>query len=273
MVIDFHTHIFPEKIASKTVKALADRSGLTPFTTGDVFDLQREMSESGTDISIALPVVTSPEQFPSITRFATYINENFSAGDKKVISFGGIHPADDDYKEHLRELKSLGFSGIKLHPDYQGAFIEDMRYYHIIEEASKLDMIVSVHAGIDIGMPDPVHCPVDQSLRLIKEVQPTKLVLAHLGGWKMWNEVYEKLCGENVWFDTAVAFGICEDDLFEKIVHSHGADKILFATDSPWSGQSESLAYLDRLSLSPEEKEWILCKSAKKLLNMPESTN
>lgn len=273
MVIDFHTHIFPEKIAAKTVKALANRSGLTPFTTGDVFDLQREMTKSGTDISIALPVVTSPEQFSSITRFAAYINENFSGGDRKVISFGGIHPADADYKAHLRELKSLGFAGIKLHPDYQDTFIEDMRYYHIIEEASNLDMIVSVHAGIDIGMPYPVHCPVDQSLSLIKEVRPTKLVLAHLGGWKMWEDVYEKLCGENVWFDTAVAFGVCDDNLFEKIVHAHGANKILFATDSPWSGQAESLAYLEKLALSAEEKEWIRYKSAKKLLNLPESTN
>ena len=173
-----------------------------------------------------------------------------------------------NYKEELKELKQLGFKGIKLHPDYQGAYFNDMRYKHIVEEASKLDMIVSVHAGVDVGFPEPVHCTPEMAQEVIREVQPTKLVLAHLGGWKLWDEVEELLAGQPVWFDTAVAFGVCSDEQLKRIIDIHGADRILFATDSPWTGQKESIEYLGKLGLSEMEQEKILCRNALSLLEM-----
>ena len=119
VVVDFHTHLFPEKIAEKTVAMLADRGGLEPHTNGTALDLIREMNEDGADLSIVLPVVTSPKQFDSIIRFAVKLNETYQTGEKRILSFGGIHPMSEHYKEELKELKQLGFLGIKLHPDYQ----------------------------------------------------------------------------------------------------------------------------------------------------------
>lgn len=268
MVIDFHTHLFPDKIAEKTIQSLADRSGLSPFANGMAESLLEEMEEGHVDLSVVLPVVTRPEQFTTITRFACEINERYGKGDYRLLSFGGIHPDSSNYKEELRELKQLGFKGIKLHPDYQGAYFNDMRYKHIVEEASKLDLIISVHAGVDVGFPDPVHCTPKMAQEVIKEVKPTKLVLAHLGGWKLWDEVEELLVHEPVWFDTAVAFGVCSDEQLKRIIVQHGADRILFATDSPWSGQKESIEHLGRLGLSKGEQEQILFGNAVRLLDM-----
>ena len=40
--------------------------------------------------------------------------------------------------KRLKELKHMGFKGIKLHPDYQETFIDDIRYKRIISYASEL---------------------------------------------------------------------------------------------------------------------------------------
>ena len=39
---------------------------------------------------------------------------------------------------------------------------------------------------------------------VLNEVEPEKLVLAHMGGNELWSEVEERLVGRNVYFDTGV---------------------------------------------------------------------
>lgn len=261
-MIDFHTHMFPEKIAGKTLKFLSERCKTAPFTDGTPKGLKDSTEEAGLELSIALPVVTDPGQFDSINRFA----EQYRNG--KVLSFGGIHPENEEYKEKLLDLKNRGFRGIKLHPDYQGTFFNDIRYKRIISYASELGLIISVHAGFDPGYPDSVHCTPAMAREVLDEVRPQKLVLAHMGGFLRWDEVEQELAGRDVWFDTAVVFGKIPDEQFIRICRNHGTERILFATDSPWSGQKESVEYFRMMDLSDDEKGQILSENAKKLLTL-----
>ncbi|MCF0137900.1 MAG: amidohydrolase family protein, partial [Oscillospiraceae bacterium] len=45
-------------------------------------------------------------------------------------------------------------------------------------------------------------------------------------------------------------------------------DKVLFATDSPWSGQREYVELISSLGFTDTELEKMLCGNAKKLLKM-----
>ena len=67
------------------------------------------------------------------------ILEQIKAGDEKT----------ENYKEILKEIKNLGLKGIKLHPDYQDMYFDDIRYEHIVDTASELGLITVVHAGAD----------------------------------------------------------------------------------------------------------------------------
>lgn len=261
-MIDFHTHMFPEKIAGKTLNFLSERCKTIPFTDGTPQGLGKSTEEAGLEFSVALPVVTNPAQFDSINRFA----EQYLEG--RILSFGGIHPDNEDYKEKLLELKNRGFCGIKLHPDYQDTFFNDIRYKRIISYASELGLIISVHAGFDPGYPDCVHCTPAMAREVLDEVRPQNLVLAHMGGFLRWDEVEQELVGRDVWFDTAVVFGQIPDEQFIRICRNHGTDRILFATDSPWSGQKESVEYFQKMELSEEEKTQILTENAKNLLTL-----
>lgn len=122
MIIDFHTHIFPDKIAGRTLDYLSDIFGASPFADGTHTGLCDSMKKAGVDVSVSLPAVTKVSQVESINRFASAFTEG------AVISFGGIHPECENYKEILKEIKNLGLKGIKLHPDYQDMYFDDIRY-------------------------------------------------------------------------------------------------------------------------------------------------
>lgn len=265
MIIDFHTHIFPDKIAARSIEHLESASGITAATDGTLQGLLDSMEINNVDISVIMPVVTKPSQFESVNIFAALVNQKYEG---KLISFGGIHPDSDNFKAELDKIKELGLPGIKLHPDYQGVMIDDKRYMDIIRYADKLGLIILVHAGIDIGLPEPVHCPPDKMKRVIDEIKPSKLVLAHMGGWKQWEEVYDILAGEDVYLDTSFTFDYIEEDLFLKILEKHGTDKILFATDSPWSNSKKTADRISGLPISEKLKNDILSGNALKLLNL-----
>lgn len=265
MIIDFHTHIFPDKIAARTIEALEAKAGLTASTDGTVKGLLASMEDAGVDLSVVLPVVTKPSQFETVNAFAASINEQYKG---KLLSFGGIHPDTEDYKGELDRIKELGLKGIKIHPDYQGVMIDDVRYMNIIEYADALDLIILTHAGVDIGLPDPVHCPPDRMRKVMDILHPKKMVVAHYGGWNQWEEVYEYLAGENLYLDTAFTFDYIKEDMFYKIMDKHDTDRILFATDCPWGYQKRDAESLMKLNLTDEVKDKIFSKNAKKLLEI-----
>lgn len=265
MVIDFHTHIFPDRIAARSIEALENASGITAATDGTLKGLLDSMEKNKVDISVILPVVTKPSQFETVNQFAAEVNQKYKG---KLISFGGIHPDSEDYKAELDRIKELGLPGIKLHPDYQGVMIDDERNMRIIEYADSLGLMIMVHAGIDIGLPDPVHCPPDRAAKVIDALEPDKLILAHLGGWKQWEEVYDLLAGEHVYFDTSFTFDYIEQDMFLRILQKHGHEKVLFATDSPWSDAAKAVDVVRNMPLGQKVIEDILSGNAKKLLEI-----
>lgn len=263
-MIDFHTHIFPEKIASKTVDYLEELGGIKRNTNGMKDGILASMKDAGIDLSVLLPVVTKPSQFQSINRFASEFTK------VPLLSLGGIHPDTEDYKSELKQLKQMGFLGIKFHPDYQtGVFIDDIRYKRIISYATELDMIIVTHAGYDPAFPFTTHGNPQNILNMYEDVKPERMVLAHMGGYQRWDDVENYLVGLPVWFDTGVVFeGKISDEQFVRIAKKHGTEKILFGTDSPWADQKEYIEHICSLPFTHLEKKNIFHNNAEKLLRI-----
>lgn len=265
MIIDFHTHMFPDKIATRTIEHLEAICGTKADNYGTADELIESSVNAGVDCSVVLPVATKPEQFSTINKFASRFQEGV------LLSFGSIHPESDQIKSQVKEIKSMGMKGIKIHPDYQGTDFNDIRYKRILALASEYDLVVSVHAGFDPLSKDHVHCTPKMALEVIREVRPTKLVLAHLGGNQLWDDVENYLVGEEVYFDTAVIFSEkfrISDEQFLRIFKNHGKEKILFGTDIPWGSQGKFIYKINELPLSEEEKKYLFEYNAKRLLNL-----
>lgn len=265
MIIDFHTHIFPDKIAEKSIEKLEKVANTKAHSDGTLDGLKASMKENNITMSVVLPVVTKPSQFCTVNEYAAEIN-----GREGIISFGGIHPESEDYKTELNTIKSLGLSGVKLHPDYQNTFVDDMKMVRIIQYAAELDLIIILHAGIDIGIPNPIHCSPKRAANMLNQIEceDAKVILAHTGGFGLWDEVEEYIVGRKVWIDTSYSLGMISDEQFERIVKNHGADRVLFATDSPWGGQGKTVKHLKSLDFTEEELERIFYKNALGLLDM-----
>ena len=125
-----------------------------------------------------------------------------------------------------------------------------------------------MHAGVDIGLPEPVYAAVEKILYAVRETKPEKLVLAHLGGWKEWDAVEELIAGEKVYLDTAFLEDYISDEQLLRIIRRHGAERILFGTDCPWSGQRESIERFKKLSLTEEERTLIFSGNAERLFGL-----
>ena len=79
MIIDFHTHSFPDQSAEKTIKILEAKGGSKAFTDGTRLGLVNSMKAAGIDCSIVLPVLTKPEQFKSINYLQSSQMKNMMA--------------------------------------------------------------------------------------------------------------------------------------------------------------------------------------------------
>ncbi len=265
MYIDFHTHAFADKIAKSAMDFLCSTlqnevKAPDPQTNGTVSDLLAKMDLWGVDKSVVLPIATKPTQQKIINDFA---HENSS---DRLIFFGTVHPKADDWESELERIKSLGLYGVKLHPDYQGFYANDEELFPIYEKCAELSLPVILHAGYDALSPKDIHCTPKMSLDVIKRVPKLKLILAHLGGERLWDDVEKYLVGEDVFFDTAFTYGEISTEQALRIIKNHGADKILFGSDAPWHKSPDEISLIDELDLTNEEKEMIFYKNAENLL-------
>ena len=75
MKIDFHTHVYPDRVALKTVSSVRERAGIDAYTDGTLEGLKRSMASAGIDLSVVAAVATKPEQVESIQRWLTAIRQ------------------------------------------------------------------------------------------------------------------------------------------------------------------------------------------------------
>ena len=264
MVIDFHTHAFPDAIAQKAIDGLVKSSGgLYPnCSDGTLGGLKRNMESFGVDLSVVQPVITKASQLKTLNEWAASICSN------DIISFGAIYPHTDDYKADIDFVCSLGLKGLKFHVEYQGFSLDEPKMLKIYDYAFEKGLIVLHHAGFDPAFPPPYRSSPKQFANIIKEMQGGVLVAAHLGGERQWDEVEEYMVGKNIYLDTSMGSTLYPTEQLVRIIKNHGSDKILFGSDSPWSRADEEIAFIRGLDISEEEKENILFKNAKRLLGI-----
>ena len=281
MIIDFHTHTFPDKIAAAAVDKLQAASHTKPFTDGTVSQLRASMARAGIDVSLVLPVATNPRQVEKVNDASIAMND--AGPETGVYSFGCMHPAFENVEAELARVKAAGLRGIKLHPIYQGVDFDDPRTLRLLRVCRELDLMVLIHAGLDVGFPGVVRGSPQMIARALDAVGPLRLILAHMGGWRCWAEAADLLSGRGLYIDTSFSLGamtpngdghyktdeelrLLSPDEFVDVLHAFGADHTLFGTDCPWGDQRAELARVRALPLADEEKQAIFCDNAARLL-------
>ncbi len=246
MIIDAHAHAFPSKIAAGALKSLTDNARRYAHIYGDaqahtdatVEGLAASSQRAGIDISLVLPIATSAK--PSHT-----LNDFAAATDKRpgLRSFGSVHPENPDAQAEVFRIRELGLKGIKLHPEYQDCYVDEEPTINVVRAAAENGLWVVFHAGADIGKPPPFHCTPERVCRLRQAVPDANMILAHMGGYRMWEDVLAHLRDMDVVLDTCYCLPNHPDqhDLFAALIRENGTDRVLFGTDSPWADQEQTL--------------------------------
>ena len=262
--IDFHVHAFADKIAERTVSALAKTAGRPPATDGTLSGTEKAMQKWKIDGFVLLSIATKPSQHEVCNNWAA------SCKAEHIFPFGSVHPAGEDVFKELERIKSLGLYGIKLHPDYQEFFADEERMLPIYRKCGELGLPVLLHAGFDPLSPDCIHCTPQMAAKALEAVPDTTFILAHLGGNALWDDVEHILAGnyENLYMDTALTGSDTDEEQLLRIIQKHGADKILLASDCPWDTTDITIEKIKRLGLSEEEAHLIFAGNAEKLLHL-----
>lgn len=263
MLIDFHTHAFPEAIAPRAMQNLSYAAGgLKPQTEGTAASLKQRMQCDGVDMAVVLSIATNPAQQTKVNDFAIALNQ-----DPALFAFGSVHPDAPNALEELERIHAAGLKGVKFHPEYQSFYADDEKLKPIYRKISQLGLITLFHAGQDIGFLPPYHAMPEHLLGALKWLE-APVVAAHWGGMGCTQAVLDRLCGENLYFDLSFGYGVIPKMQAQLIVEKHTPDRLLFGSDLPWHRPQWEKRLLDTLELSDTDREKICSGNARRLLNI-----
>jgi predicted TIM-barrel fold metal-dependent hydrolase len=262
-IIDIHTHAFPDAMAAATVAQLAGsakHATITAWADGTVAGLLASMDAAGIEKSVVCSIATKPAQFAAILTWSKSIRS------KRLIPFPSLHPRDERLFDHLREIIDAGFIGVKMHSYYQDYNLDDPSLDEFHGALADAGLILVIHAGFDFSFAWTRRADPGRIAQTCRRFPKLKLIATYMGGWGDWDEVEACLLGQPVYMETSMALDSLAPERLRQMLLAHPADYLLFGTDSPWTGQKESLAKLAALDLPPELFAKITSANARALL-------
>lgn len=263
--IDFHTHIFPDKIAKQAVDALAKESGAyQPVTDGTLKALLESMDRAGISAGVVANIATKPAQMRAILEFSKQIK---SERIHPLISF---NPSNDpeEVEDVFGEAQREGILGVKLHPMYQGFSIDGRHMYGFYELMASFGFYVVFHTGYDVAFPGNNQADVEKIRKIADWFKDLTIVCTHVGGWKQWDRIHCLRGCANVYTDTSMTLTEMSDEEFVKLLGNFDEDRVLFGSDSPWTDQKEMLERTLKLRLPEKRMEKMMYGNVARLLRI-----
>ena len=279
MIIDFHTHNFPDGLAARAVEVMCGKlaegghGDFRPVGDGTLATQLRDMDRAGVDLSVNCPVCTLPHNFDAILRRALDLRDGKAgpAAAERNVQLGSVHPADPDFRAHVRLLKEHGFPGIKIHPQYMGVRLDDPAFTPFFAELRDAGLFVLSHTGYDPGFPGASDAADPHRIAaLLTAVPGLKFVAAHLGGECRCpaHATDVLLPFETCWIDTAAMYW--RDDAAEtrRIAAEWPAGRMVFGTDYFWRDEAHLVEWVKALRPDPADQDRIFRRNAADLLGL-----
>jgi predicted TIM-barrel fold metal-dependent hydrolase len=261
MVIDSHTHVWPDALASRALAGILPH--IKRHGDGTVSGLTSAMDRAGIDRSVGLAVAVSAKHVEAANRFAGTLDR------RRFIGFGAVHP-ELTPEVTVASLRSHGLKGVKIHPLFQGIDLADPRLSPILD-ALQGEFVVTVHVGAGgESAATNALCTPDKVLQLIQRFPRLDLVACHFGGYRLLELAEETLIGQRVHLDTAwpPTLGELDAASVRRIVNRHGPDRIVFGSDWPMADPLAELSAIEKLGLAPADVDAILGGNLSRLLRV-----
>jgi uncharacterized protein len=198
----------------------------------------------------------------------------WAAKNPKLLPIATVHPYDGEAAlAELARVAARGIKVLKIHPHTQKFDAADPRVLALVKRAGELGVVVLMDNASIV----PGDC--EKLFNLALQAPKTTFIFAHLGAlnFRFWNilalaRTAENLFAENIYFDlsgTAVlAAGSPIEAEFVWTVRNVGVEHVLFGSDFPQISVARTVAALERLPLTAEEKAAIRFGNAQKLFGL-----
>ncbi len=280
MIIDAHTHIFPEEIRKNRETYFSDEPAFKKLYQSPKSQLigAHEMLGAMDDGQIDRAVVFG---FPwknsrLYKRHNDYICQVIERYPDRFIGLGCFDPFSKGAAQEARRcLTKSRLSGIGELAFYQSG-IEDAaltRLAPIMEICRDQNLPVLIHTNEPIGHSYAGKTPITlaQIYRLIQTFPQNKILLAHWGGGLFFFSLLKKEIKHSlkyVYFDTAASPYLYDADVYRLAIRLVGVDKILFGSDFPLLPPARYFDEMKTAGLSDDEMQQICGRNTAKLFNL-----
>jgi hypothetical protein len=114
MIIDFHTHCFPDALAPRAMASLTATFNTMSISSaqydGTAAGLIDSMTRYGITRSVVCNIATNAHQNHKVNDFAISMKDS-----PDLIPLGSLHPDCEDPEAEINRLCAAGIKGIKIH--------------------------------------------------------------------------------------------------------------------------------------------------------------
>ncbi len=280
MIIDIHTHIFPDFIRNDRARycqnepafELLYASPKSKMVGAD--QLVAAMDEHGVDKSVTFGFPW--QSMETSKRHNDYVMEAVARHPDRLIGFCCMDAMNPEAPAEAERCLSAGLSGVGELAFYCADM--DCRFIAgldgIMALAHQFDRPVMLHTNEPVGhqYPGKTNNTLAQIYAIVKKYPDTRIILAHWGGGIFWYNLMKKEVSEvlaNVWFDTAASPFLYRPDMYRLAADVGGVNKILFGTDYPLLAATRYYKELDQAGLSDPQKQRICYQNAVDVLKIP----
>jgi len=275
MIIDVHSHDFARTVAVRAMASMCrvTEGRLWPAGDGTLRNHLDAMRLAGVDKAVWCPIATKPQQWEVILRRATDILSGVCGvrAQRQIVPFASVHPNDPQLEEHLERIALAGVKGVKFHPYYQDFALTEPRVERMFRIVADLGLVVQCHAGGDLGWKEVRDCCGPREIEgLMKKVRRLTFIAAHLGGCYGYPPgSVDRLLDCGVYIDTSVLHRRWHHDEEMRLLRSWPTERILFATDFPWTHYPEAIRWV-RTIRDPRDHAAVFGGNACRLLDIDE---
>lgn len=244
MIIDVHTHIFPDEIKNKREDFFDGEAAFKLLYSvpgsklAGAEELIRNMDKEGVDKSVVFGFPWKTSDY--FRRNNDYVLDVVERYKDRLIGFSTFFPLARDAEKELERCLKSGLSGVGELALYTSAISEDTikAFRPIADIAKKYDVPILLHANESVGhyYPGKIPMTLKEIYDFLQSFPDNKIILAHWGGGVFFYYLMKKAVKEvltNTWFDTAASPFLYDKAIYSISTNIVGLNKILFGSDFP----------------------------------------
>jgi predicted TIM-barrel fold metal-dependent hydrolase len=278
MILDAHTHVFPEEICRRREDFFSDEPafkalyGAPKSRLVDPEELLQALGEEGLEAALVSGFPWRQERL--WRRQHEVILQAMRRWPRQIIGFCNVNPLEPAAPREVERCLAAGFRGVGELAWYEDDPGEDLEYFlsPVAELCQHYGVPLLLHMNDPVGAPYPgkVAIRLEAVYRLIRKFPEVNWILAHWGGGLPFYGLLKKEAPEvfrRVYFDTAASPYLYRPEIYRLAAEMVGPEKILFGSDYPLLPPKRYLKEMEEANLPEDWRRMILGQNLARLLD------